>query len=101
MTSTIETREEQTNFLKYNPDPRPMNFFREFNYRKKSSGYHDYILRLESALQDDSTSEKLLNLKREYDNNDYNDDWEQYEDWKKDKKINICFFIGLKKLKIY
>ncbi|RHZ76755.1 hypothetical protein Glove_193g51 [Diversispora epigaea] len=58
MSKTREIREEQVNFLKNHPDPCPLNFFMEFKYRKKLSGYNDYILRLDKALQDDPTSEK-------------------------------------------
>ncbi|CAG8591121.1 11380_t:CDS:2 [Ambispora leptoticha] len=74
MTRTQEVREEQTNFLKKHENPRPLNFFIEFKYRRKSSGHHDYNQQLDKALQDDPNSEKLLNLRRKY-NHDYKNDW--------------------------
>ncbi|CAG8602570.1 6826_t:CDS:2, partial [Paraglomus occultum] len=87
MTRTQEVREEQTNFLKKHENPRPSNFFIEFKYRRKSTGQHDYKQQLDKALQDDPNSEKLLDLRRKY-NDDYKNDWARYEDWKKNKKVN-------------
>ena len=86
----IQVRKEQADFLKNHADPCPLNFYIQFNYRRKSSGYGDYKLRLDKALQDDPTSEKLLGLMRNYNNNNYKDDWEQYENWKKNRKANVC-----------
>ncbi|CAG8462683.1 5771_t:CDS:2 [Paraglomus occultum] len=87
MIRTQEVRKEQNNFFKKHENPRPLNFFIEFKYRRKSSGYHDYKQQLDKALQDDPNSKKLLDLRRKYDNN-YKNDWAQYEDWKKNKKVN-------------
>ena len=92
MPRSQEVREEQVKFLKTHPDPRPLNFFVEFKYRKRLSGYNDYSLCLDNALNDAPESEKLLDLRKNFNGEDYNDDWKQYEDWKKNKKVNICFF---------
>lgn len=45
MSGSQEVREEQVKFLKTHPDPRLLNFFVEFKYRR-SSRYNDYSLRL-------------------------------------------------------
>ncbi|CAG8617319.1 4012_t:CDS:2, partial [Cetraspora pellucida] len=89
MTRLQEVREEQVNFLKNNPDPCPLNFFIVFKYRRRLSAYNDYLLRLNKALQEDPTSEKLLDLKRSYDNSNYKKDWTQYKDWKKNREANV------------
>jgi hypothetical protein len=89
---TTEVREEQANFLKNNLDSRPRNFFMEFKYRRRASWLSRLYLRLDKALQDDPNSEKLLDLKRQYNNNNYKNDRERYEDWKKNKKVNVCCF---------
>ncbi|RHZ52759.1 hypothetical protein Glove_457g86 [Diversispora epigaea] len=83
-----EVREEQKSFLKNSKDPRPAYFFTKFKYRSKKSGYLDYGLRLREALQDDPTSEKLLNLKEKLDTYEYKDDWEEYEDEKNNRKAD-------------
>ncbi|CAG8448957.1 17899_t:CDS:2 [Funneliformis caledonium] len=83
MPRSQEIREEQVKFLKTYPDPRPLNFFVEFKYRKRLAGYNDYSLCLDNALKDAPESEKLLDLRKNFNGNDYKDDWKQYEDWKK------------------
>ncbi|CAG8682862.1 12333_t:CDS:2 [Funneliformis mosseae] len=88
MPRSQEIREEKVKFLKTYPDPRPLNFFVEFKYRKRLAGYNDYSLCLDNALKDAPESEKLLDLRKNFNGNDYKDDWKQYEDWKKNEKIN-------------
>ncbi|CAG8765082.1 4949_t:CDS:2, partial [Dentiscutata heterogama] len=85
---THEVREEQKRFLKNSKDSRPVNFFKKFKYRSKKSGYLDYGLRLSESLQDNPTSEKLLNLKKKWDANEYMDDWDWYEDEKSNRKAD-------------
>ncbi|CAG8766616.1 8230_t:CDS:2 [Cetraspora pellucida] len=68
MPRTQEVREEQVKFLKTYPDPRPFMFG--------------------NALKDAPESEKLLDLRKKFNGKEYNDDWKQYEDWKKNEKVN-------------
>ncbi|CAG8512557.1 5319_t:CDS:2 [Dentiscutata erythropus] len=89
MTRTQVVCGEQVAFLKNNPDPCPLNFFKEYNYRKKLTAYNDYVLWLKKALQEDPDSEKLLELKRCLDNKKYKNDWKRYEEWKKNKNANV------------
>ena len=86
MAKIQEIREEQSNFLRNYLSPRPLEFFKRFKFRSKPSAYNNYKLGLEQALRDESTSEKLLEMKRKYDNNDFAGDWSLYDDWRKIRK---------------
>jgi len=85
-----KVREEQRNFLKNSEDPRPTKFFMKYKYRSKASGTFDYELRLREALKDDPNSDKLLSLKRKWENDEYMYDWDTYEDEKKNRKVDVC-----------
>ncbi|CAG8512143.1 9727_t:CDS:10 [Funneliformis caledonium] len=45
-------------------------------------------LRLHEALKDDPNSDKLLSLKRKWENDEYMYDWDAYEDEKKNRKVD-------------
>jgi hypothetical protein len=87
---TNEVREEQRNFLRNSKDPRPANFFRKFKYRSKKTGIQDYGLRLNESLQDVPKLEKLLEIKRRWEADEYRDDWNYYEDEKEKRKADVC-----------
>ncbi|RHZ82170.1 hypothetical protein Glove_113g63 [Diversispora epigaea] len=52
------------------------------------SALRDYELRLNQTLQEVPNSEKLLNLKRSWENREYRDDWAWYEDEKANRKAD-------------
>ncbi|CAG8531704.1 14876_t:CDS:2, partial [Acaulospora colombiana] len=59
--------------------------------RRRSSNlnaHHEYGLRLNEALQEAPDSEKLLNLRSKWDNNEYRDDWARYKDLLDDRKAD-------------
>ncbi|GBB93771.1 hypothetical protein RclHR1_22290002 [Rhizophagus clarus] len=85
---TDKVREEQRNFLKNSEDPRPTKFFMKYKYRSKASGIFDYELRLREALKEEPNSDKLLSLKRKWENDEYMYDWDTYEDEKKNRKVD-------------
>ncbi|CAI2185944.1 14656_t:CDS:2, partial [Funneliformis geosporum] len=88
MTKVQEIRENQSNFLRTCSSPRPLEFFKRFKFRSKSSGYSNYKLGLEKALKDEPNSENLLEMERKYNNDEFKDEWTLYDDWKKNKKVN-------------
>ncbi|CAG8719263.1 8954_t:CDS:10, partial [Funneliformis caledonium] len=69
-------------------DPRPTRFFMQYHYRRKNSGFRDYKLRLDEALQDDPYSKKLSSLKRKLEAYEYREDWESYEDERRNRKAD-------------
>ncbi|CAG8755230.1 20051_t:CDS:2 [Gigaspora margarita] len=84
-------QEKQKIFLLNHTNPCSFNFYERFNYRNRSSARRDYDFQLNWALQEAPQSEKLLNLKRSWENNEYDSDWARYEDKKNirraDKKV--------------
>ncbi|CAG8635626.1 10015_t:CDS:2, partial [Paraglomus occultum] len=76
------------NFLRNSEDSRPVNFFMKFKYCSKKIGSQDYGLRLSEALQDVPKSEKLLNLKRRWEADEYRNDWSSYEDEREKRKAD-------------
>ncbi|CAG8783918.1 6670_t:CDS:2, partial [Gigaspora rosea] len=82
-------REKQKNFLLNHTNPRPFNFYESFNYRKCSSARRDYRLQLNQVLQEAPQSEKLLNLKRSWENNEYDSDLTRYEDEKNIRRADV------------
>ncbi len=89
---SLEVREAQKKFLIDDEDPRPTRFFMQYHYRRKNSGFRDYKLRLDEALQDDPYSEKLSSLKRKWEAYEYRNDWESYEDERRSRKADVCYF---------
>ncbi|CAG8532821.1 23530_t:CDS:2 [Dentiscutata erythropus] len=85
---TETRRERQKSFLLNHINPRPSNFYGRFNYRSRSNALRDYELRLSQVLQEAPQSEKLLSLKRSWENHEYDDDWACYEDEKNIRKAD-------------
>ena len=71
----------------------------KYKYHSKTSGIFDYGLHLCEALKDDPISEKLLSLKRKWDADGYMNDWNTYEDEKKNRKVDVHMLICSFKLK--
>lgn len=63
-----------------------------FNYRSRPAAQRAYDLGLKRALQEAPALEKLINVKRNLENNEYSDDWDYYEDICEDKKANVYQF---------
>ncbi|RIB24174.1 hypothetical protein C2G38_2242164 [Gigaspora rosea] len=77
LNTVMTTRREEQKSYFYHINPRPLNFFKKFRYRNSSNA--------QTRLCD---SKKLLNLKSEWENDEYEDDWERYKDFKNSIKTN-------------
>ena len=93
MTRDKDVREEQTMYLQSNPNPRPLNFYIRYKYRKKFAAHRDYRLRLNDALAWECRSNKLLELKKKWETGEYDNDWSEYLERKADHKADVSFLL--------
>ncbi|CAG8623575.1 10623_t:CDS:2 [Funneliformis mosseae] len=70
MTKIRELREKQSNFLRSCSSPCPLDFFKRFNFRSKSSANNNYKVGLKKRCERNLLPENLLEMKRKFDNND-------------------------------